>query len=125
LSGSIVTTSNPLRIGGNSIWGEYFIGRIDEVRIHRRALSQGEIQALMTIPVAEEPGFKIIIYNSSVALGLSDYGTFDLGIAPSGGFTGQVFPTVSGLPPNATGEFEPLNLTHPGPFALNITTSAT
>src|SRR6185369_16626111 len=24
-----------------------------------------------------------------------------------------------------TGEFEPLNLTHPGPFALNITTSAT
>ena len=33
-----------LRIGGNSIWGEYFSGLIDEVRVYNRALSAAEIQ---------------------------------------------------------------------------------
>src|SRR5262249_31524776 len=32
-----------LRIGGNAIWGEYFNGLIDEVRIYNRALSATEI----------------------------------------------------------------------------------
>jgi hypothetical protein len=36
-----------LRIGGNSLWGEYFEGRIDEVRIYNRALAATEIQADM------------------------------------------------------------------------------
>ena len=42
-SGSIVTSASPLRIGGNSIWGEYFNGLIDEVRVYNRALSATEI----------------------------------------------------------------------------------
>jgi len=41
----------PLRIGGDSVWGEYFQGLIDEVRVYKRALSQGEIQADMSAPV--------------------------------------------------------------------------
>jgi len=40
-----------LRFGGNSIWGEYFQGLIDEVRIYNRALSQSEIQSDMNTPV--------------------------------------------------------------------------
>ena len=32
LSGNITPTTNPLSIGGNSPYGEYFEGRIDEVR---------------------------------------------------------------------------------------------
>ena len=36
-----------LKIGGNSIWGEYFQGDIDEVRIYNRALTATEIQADM------------------------------------------------------------------------------
>jgi len=32
-----------LRIGGNSIWGEFFTGYIDEVRVYNRALTQAEI----------------------------------------------------------------------------------
>jgi hypothetical protein len=51
VTGSIVSSTGPLRIGGNSIWGEYFRGRIDEVRIYNRALSAPEIQADMGTPI--------------------------------------------------------------------------
>ena len=47
LTGSIRTTASPLRIGGNSVWGEYFAGRIDEVRIYNRALTPAEVLAGM------------------------------------------------------------------------------
>ncbi len=52
VSGPIATSTGPLRIGGNSIWGEFFQGRIDEIRIYNRALSQAEIQTDMNTPVA-------------------------------------------------------------------------
>jgi hypothetical protein len=51
VSGAIRTSSRALRIGGNTVWGEYFAGRIDEVRIYNRALSASQIQADMTTPV--------------------------------------------------------------------------
>ena len=47
-TGSIATSTGQLRIGGNTIWGEYFAGLIDEVRIYNRALTQAEIQTDMT-----------------------------------------------------------------------------
>jgi hypothetical protein len=37
--------ASPLRIGGETIWGGYFSGVIDEVRIYNRAVSASEIQA--------------------------------------------------------------------------------
>ena len=46
-SGSIPASTGPLRIGGNAIWGEYFAGLIDEVRVYNRALSATEIQTDM------------------------------------------------------------------------------
>ena len=51
-AGSLVSSSSPLRIGGNSIWGEYFSGLIDEVRLYNRALSAGEIAQDMTTPIS-------------------------------------------------------------------------
>ena len=33
-------STGALRIGGNSIWGEFFSGRIDEVRVYNRALTR-------------------------------------------------------------------------------------
>ncbi len=36
----------------NGIWGEFFQGRIDEIRIYNRALSPVEIQADMAAPIA-------------------------------------------------------------------------
>lgn len=42
---SLATNTNPLYIGKNTKWGEYFKGSIDEVRIYERALSPEEIKA--------------------------------------------------------------------------------
>jgi len=50
-AGSIPSSTGPLRIGGNSLWGEFFKGRIDEVRVYNRALSQVEIQSFMNAPL--------------------------------------------------------------------------
>jgi hypothetical protein len=51
LGGSLLTSTGALRIGGNAVWGEYFSGLIDEVRIYNRALTAAEIQSDMTAPI--------------------------------------------------------------------------
>ena len=50
-TGAIAASSLPLRIGGNTPYGNFFTGRIDEVRVYNRALTQPEIAADMTRPV--------------------------------------------------------------------------
>jgi hypothetical protein len=50
-TGTMPTSSNPLHIGGNAVWGEYFAGLIDEVRIYNRALTPAEIQSDMATPL--------------------------------------------------------------------------
>jgi hypothetical protein len=50
-SGAITTSSAMLRIGGNTIWSEWFSGLIDEVRVYNRALTAAEIQADMSTPL--------------------------------------------------------------------------
>ena len=49
--GSVPGSSGPLRLGGNSVWGEWFAGLIDEVRVYNRALTQAEIQTDMQTPL--------------------------------------------------------------------------
>ncbi len=53
-TGPITTTGKPLRIGGNSVWSEWFNGLIDEVRVYNNALSQAEIQQDMLTPVVPD-----------------------------------------------------------------------
>jgi hypothetical protein len=50
-TGAMTVSTGPLRIGGNGVWGEYFQGRIDEVRVYNRALTQAEIQTDMNTAV--------------------------------------------------------------------------
>ena len=50
-TGPISVSNGSLRIGGNAMWGDYFKGRIDEVRLYNRALSAAEILADMITPV--------------------------------------------------------------------------
>jgi hypothetical protein len=50
-TGNMITSARTLRIGGNTVWGEYFTGLIDDVRVYNRALSAGEIQSDMNTPV--------------------------------------------------------------------------
>jgi glucose/arabinose dehydrogenase len=54
-SGDLRSTGNPLTIGGNNVWGEWFAGQIDDLRIYNRALSAGEIATDMTTPVGGAP----------------------------------------------------------------------
>src|SRR5262245_11828598 len=42
-TGLIQTSTSPLQIGGDSLYGQYFQGLIDEVRIYNHALSLAEI----------------------------------------------------------------------------------
>jgi hypothetical protein len=51
-TGSVKHTGNPLWLGGNHPYGEYFDGLIDEARVYDRALTEAEIRADMTTPVA-------------------------------------------------------------------------
>jgi hypothetical protein len=51
VTGAIATSTNPLQIGGDSIFGQYFAGTIDEVRIYNTALTQTQIQTDMTTAI--------------------------------------------------------------------------
>src|SRR5438045_7067833 len=53
-TGNMITSIGPLRIGGNSIFGEYYVGTIDDVRVYNRALSQTEIMTDMNTPVGTQ-----------------------------------------------------------------------
>ena len=50
-TGTIATSTNPLQIGGDNIYGQFFSGLIDEVRIYNVALTAAQIQSDMTTPV--------------------------------------------------------------------------
>jgi len=48
VSGPIQTSGGTLDFGGNNVWGEWFAGSLDEIRLYNRALSVAEIQGDMT-----------------------------------------------------------------------------
>jgi chitodextrinase len=50
-TGAITTSSNPLQIGGDNIYGQYFSGSIDEVRVYNQPLTQTQIQSDMATPI--------------------------------------------------------------------------
>jgi hypothetical protein len=50
-TGTLATSSNPLNIGGDTIYNQYFAGRIDDVRLYNTARSAVQIQADMNAPV--------------------------------------------------------------------------
>ena len=54
-TGTFVQSAQPLSIGGNAIWGEYFAGVIDQVRIYDQALTEAQIAANALIAVTPPP----------------------------------------------------------------------
>jgi chitodextrinase len=56
VSGLIGTSSQPLRIGGNNIWGEWFQGKLDDLRVYNRALTAAEINTDKNTPVGTVSG---------------------------------------------------------------------
>ena len=51
----MLASTGALRLGGNGIWGEWFAGLIDDVRVYNRALTAAEIQTDMNTPVGPPP----------------------------------------------------------------------
>jgi chitodextrinase len=52
ITGSIQDATNPLEIGSDHIYGQYFQGLIDDVRVYNVALTASQIQADMATPVS-------------------------------------------------------------------------
>jgi Concanavalin A-like lectin/glucanases superfamily/Domain of unknown function (DUF1929)/Bacterial Ig domain/Glucodextranase, domain B len=52
---AIATSTNPLQIGGDSIYGQFFQGMIDEVRVYNVALTAAQILTDMNTPVGGAP----------------------------------------------------------------------
>jgi hypothetical protein len=55
-TGNINSSTAPLRFGGDSVWGEYFTGLIDEVRVYSTALTAAQVQSDMNTPVGGGSG---------------------------------------------------------------------
>jgi hypothetical protein len=51
VTGSMAVSTGPLKLGGNGVWGEWFAGLLDDVRVYNRALTAAEVQTDMTAPV--------------------------------------------------------------------------
>jgi len=50
-TGPIAVSTSPLQIGGDTFYGQYFQGTLDEIRVYNRALSTAEIQRDMNTPI--------------------------------------------------------------------------
>ena len=74
-AGSIVTSANPLQIGGDSLFGQYFSGIIDEIRIYNVALKPSDIQADMATPLGNSTFPVASLSSSSIAFGNQGVGT--------------------------------------------------
>ena len=54
-TGTIATSTNPLQIGGDSIYGQYFAGLIDDVRVYNVALTAAQIQTDQATAITSGP----------------------------------------------------------------------
>ena len=52
VAGTLPNSAGVLRFGGNGVWSEWFAGRLDEIRVYDRALTQAELQTDMTRAVS-------------------------------------------------------------------------
>ena len=55
-TGAITTSTNPLQIGGDSLYGQFFAGLIDNVRIYNVARTAAQIQTDESTPVGSTGG---------------------------------------------------------------------
>ena len=74
-AGNIPSSTNQLQIGGDSLFGQYFAGTIDEVRVYNMPLNQSQIQSDMATPVGG---------GSSVPLVSLSINSIDFGSVPTG-----------------------------------------
>jgi glucose/arabinose dehydrogenase len=92
IGGALRASSGPLRFGGNAVWaGEFFQGRLDELRVYDRALSASEVAADMTRPVGPPAPPQLAVSPGSLSFagveGGAQPGSKTLSVANDGGGT--------------------------------------
>jgi chitodextrinase len=85
----LTTSTEPLRIGGDSVFGQFFNGTIDEVRVYNRALTAEEIAGDVSAPIGSgsahpTPAITGLVPDSAVAGGAG----FTLTVHGSGFYSG-------------------------------------
>ncbi|WP_214323080.1 LamG-like jellyroll fold domain-containing protein [Nonomuraea sediminis] len=91
IAGDVLDDGGPLRIGGNSVWGEYFSGLIDEVRIYNRAQTAAEIQTDMNTPIGTAAAPRAVAQTSR-----TDAPTIEKLTADSGSLTPRLTAWIPG-----------------------------
>jgi PKD repeat protein len=94
-TGSMGVSGGVLSIGGNSMWGEYFKGNLDEIRIYNRALSATEIKTDMSTAVAISSPSKLLLGSQTIG-SVSD--SLPQGTAAAFQTTAVVTGQITGLP---------------------------
>jgi chitodextrinase len=106
VSGPIATSGNALSIGGNALWGEWFNGLIDEVRVYNRALTATQIQTDLATPVQQAPIADTtppsaptgVVVTAATATSISlswSSSTDNVGVAGYGLYNGAAGPTTA------------------------------
>jgi chitodextrinase len=62
--GAIAASTNPLQIGGDSTFAQFFTGTIDEVRVYNTALNQSQIQTDMATPLGSGGSLPLVSLSS-------------------------------------------------------------
>ena len=70
-----------------------------------------------------QPDFTLSATPVSQTVGQGSTTSYDLSVAPSGGFSGTVTFSVSGLPAGATANFNPTSVTTSGSSTMTVSTS--
>jgi hypothetical protein len=75
-TGNLATSTYALQIGGDSLYGQYFAGSIDEVRVYNVALTQAQIQSDMNTSIGSVgPSPIVSLSSTNVPFGDQSTGT--------------------------------------------------
>jgi hypothetical protein len=78
-TGNLITSNNPLQIGGDTIFSQYFSGMLDEIRVYNAALTAAQIQQDMGSPIVTGPAPVPSLSSTSIVFGNQLTGTTSAG----------------------------------------------
>jgi hypothetical protein len=83
------------------------------------------VNGMQIMPLSPpNPTFSVAATPGSETVGLASSTTFTVNVAASGGFTGPVTLSASGLPSGATASFSPASITTSGSSTMTVTTTS-
>src|SRR5262249_29132655 len=79
MTGSLPTSPNALQIGGDSIFGQYFQGKIDEVRVYKTVRTPTQLKADAATPIGGGSLPELGLSRASIAFASQQVGTSSVG----------------------------------------------